>query len=133
MIPTILIIDDDLVSQFATRYSIEQNAIKTSINVCDSAEEALTQISNRIKNEEGFPEVILLDLVMPGMGGWEFIEKLQKVYSIPKDTKIFILSAFTNSKDRKKAKEHLSIAGYYDKPLTRNSANSILTTSVSLK
>ena len=119
-----------MVSQFATRYSVEQNEMSTAIYVCDSAEDALIQISNLKKNGEGFPDIILLDLVMPGMGGWEFIEKLQKKFGIPKETKIFVLSAFTNSMDRKKAKDNLSIAGFYDKPLTRNMVDSILTSCV---
>lgn len=125
MSPIVLIIDDDLVSQYSTRYVVSQCVNDALIHISDSAEEALLQLSQFHSNGEGFPDVIFLDLVMPGMGGWEFIERFQKMPGRSKKTNIYILSAFTNSKDRNKAKNNSFIAGFFDKPISRNTVASI--------
>ena len=120
-----MIIDDDLVSQYSTRYVVSQCENDALIYISDSAEDALVQLSQFLSTGEGFPDVIFLDLVMPGMGGWEFIEEFQKMSGRSKNTKIYILSAFTSSKDRNKAKNNSFIAGFFDKPITKNMVNSI--------
>jgi len=125
-IPKILIVDDDLVSQFASRYAVEQSNIKSHIYMSDGALEALELLSGLLQNEEDFPDFILLDLVMPHMSGWEFIEDFEKINKNKFDTKIYILSAFTNSVDREKAKNHPHIAGHFDKPISKVYAKSIL-------
>ncbi|ALM08839.1 hypothetical protein SB49_14315 [Sediminicola sp. YIK13] len=114
-----------MVSQFATKYVVSQCAQDALIYMCDNGEDALLELSQLLNSGEGFPDVIFLDLVMPGMGGWEFIEEFQKIPGLPKKTKIYILSAFTSSKDRNKAKNNSYIAGFFDKPITRNIVNSI--------
>jgi len=114
-----------MVSQFSTRYAVEQCKLDALIYISDSAEEALVLLSRLITNKEGFPNLIFLDLVMPRMGGWEFIERMQQMSGPIKETKIFVLSAFTNSQDRNKAKINPSITGFYDKPITRGMVDSI--------
>lgn len=130
MRPIVLIIDDDMVSQYATRYVVSQCENKALIHISDSAEEALLQLSQLLASGKGFPDVILLDLVMPGMGGWAFIERFQKMSDQTKDTKIYVLSAFTSSKDRMRAKNNSFIAGFFDKPISRNNVDSIFTSRV---
>ncbi|MET7029813.1 response regulator [Sediminicola luteus] len=125
MRPVVLIIDDDMVSQFSTKYVVKQCEQDALVYMSDNGEDALLQLSQFISNGEDFPDVIFLDLVMPGMGGWEFIERFQKMPGLTKNTKIYILSAFTSSKDRNKAKNNSYIAGFFDKPITRNIVHSI--------
>ncbi|GMN10334.1 hypothetical protein MTsPCn9_12510 [Croceitalea sp. MTPC9] len=123
----ICIIDDDLVSQFATRYCIEQYGENYNISTCTNAEEGLEMLSNLIVEGKELPDIIFLDLVMGDMNGWEFLENLQSLSKGKKLPEIYILSAFVNSKDRAIAKEHAAIEGYIDKPLSRNSLDKIFT------
>lgn len=76
--------------------------------------------------ESDFPDVLFLDLIMGGMDGWRFLDKFQQIVPNPKRTKIYLLSAFVNSKDREIAKQHPMIHGYYDKPLSKRVVNEIL-------
>lgn len=123
---TVCIIDDDLVSQFATRYCIQQYQEESfSIITCSSGEEGLTICSDLAKNGDQLPDIIFLDLVMDGMDGWTFLEKLQKLFKERSLPKIYVLSAFSNSSDRSIAKDHKIISGYIDKPLSRNLLNGI--------
>jgi CheY-like chemotaxis protein len=121
----ICIIDDDLVSQFATRYCIEQYGENVSISTCSDAEEALAKLSKLLSANEKLPDIVFLDLVMGDMHGWEFLEKLQQLAIGKQLPEVYILSAFTNSKDRAIAKEHNLISGYMDKPLSRTSLDKI--------
>jgi len=123
---TIWIIDDDLVSQFATRYCIEQYGkgnfqIHTFVN----AEEGLDRLKQLNQQDEPFPNLIFLDLVMDEMNGWQFIEAMRKHFKTVEFPEIYVLSAFKLSKDRAIAKTHKHVAGYFDKPLSRVSLNKV--------
>ncbi|MFC4097166.1 response regulator [Euzebyella saccharophila] len=113
------VIDDDFVSLFATRYGIEQWNGNCHVVDFDNAETALGIYSDSLDNEEEKPDIILLDLIMPGMDGWTFLANFDKMTKGKSSTDVYILSAFTNSKDRKKAKEHPSVKGHFDKPLSK--------------
>lgn len=123
----ILIIDDDLVSQFSTRYAVERGISDSEILVSDNAVEALSLLSDMDTSGKSFPDIIFIDLQMPTMNGWEFLEIIQGSFVDLRQTKIFILSAFNNSMDRKRAKEHPAINGYFDKPITKTNIDSIFT------
>lgn len=125
MQPTICIIDDDLVSQFATRYCIQQYQSDFDIITCGSAEEGLVVCTDLIENEQRLPDIIFLDLVMDGMDGWGFVEQLQQLAQGHKLPKIYVLSAFAKENDRAIAKNHGLISGYFDKPLSRNALNKV--------
>ena len=123
---TVCIIDDDLVSQFATRYCIEQSGHPCTIITCDGAEDCLETFAGLMD----VPDIIFLDLVMGDENGWEFLDRFRQIADWPKDTAIYILSAFTNSKDRARAKVHPLIQGYFDKPLNNNNVESIFSSIV---
>lgn len=116
---TICIIDDDLVSQFATQYSIEQANTPCKVITCDSGEAGMEMFQKCINNGEDLPDVLLLDLIMKGMSGWDFIEEIKIFGDAIKNLDIYILSAFANSKDRERAKKHSQIKGYFDKPISK--------------
>ncbi len=122
----VYIVDDDMVSQFATRYTLEQASPQCKFVTFDNMEAVLELLLKHMENREPFPQVILLDLTMPGMSGWEFLEQFEKLLQNRKKPNIFILSAFQSSKDRLKAKEHPLIQGYFDKPLSKVNADKIL-------
>jgi response regulator RpfG family c-di-GMP phosphodiesterase len=121
----IYIIDDDLVSQFATLYAIKKINIAFDVITFDNATDALEAIKNDI-NSKKFQITIVLDLVMPVVDGWGFLEKLKNYLHPEVCIKIYVLSAFRNSSDREKAKSHSLIQDFFDKPLSQLSAQKIL-------
>ena len=122
---TTWIIDDDMVSQFATRYCLQQFEAQLAIETFSNAEEALEEVSVLVANEMALPSLIFLDLVMDDMNGWQFIDNLKKLTKAISFPEIYVLSAFVNAKDRAIAKEHAEVVGYFDKPLTRISLNKV--------
>jgi len=121
----IWIIDDDLVSLFATRYGIEQWDTTCKVFDFDSGETALKVFSDTLEAGDKIPDIILLDLVMPTMNGWEFLERFEALQIDSKTTDVYILSAFTNSKDRDIAKGHPSVKGHFDKPISKEALNGV--------
>lgn len=115
----VCIIDDDLVSQFATQYRVKQADESCDLISFDSAKEGLEMYVDNLANEKPVPDILLLDLVMPIMDGWEFLDEFENISDFNIPTDIYILSSFTNSEDRKKAKTHPLVKGYFNKPLTR--------------
>ena len=126
---TVWIIDDDMVSQFATRYCLEQFGGEFVISTFSNAESGLLAIDELLAEKEAIPELIFLDLIMDEMDGWEFIEALKKKLKRANFPEIYVLSAFANSKDRARAKAHKKVAGFFDKPLTRVSLAKVFTES----
>ena len=123
---TTCIIDDDLVSQFATRYCIQQSPGNFEIITCSSGEEGLKKCIAMADEENRLPDIIFLDLVMDGMNGWDFLDNLKSLFKDYPLPSVYVLSAFTNSSDRTIAKKHQLIAGYVDKPLSRSYLEKIL-------
>lgn len=116
-----------MVSQFATRYCLQQYEEQLAIETFSNAEEALEEASKRVAEKVALPSLIFLDLVMDDMNGWQFIENLKKLTKKINFPEIYVLSAFVNAKDRAIAKEHNEVSGYFDKPLTRISLSKVFT------
>lgn len=115
----IWIIDDDMVSLYATRYRINQSEINAKVLDFDNAELALQLYFEKKHDERELPDIIFLDLIMPNMSGWQFLEELKNIPGKRKKPDVYILSAFSNSNDRKQAKTHTAILGHFDKPLCK--------------
>ncbi|NDV17151.1 response regulator [Muricauda sp. TY007] len=123
---TAFIIDDDLVSQFATRYCIQQSQGNFDIVTCSSGEEGIQACFSSVEEHDRLPDIIFLDLVMDGMNGWDFLQNLKNLFVEHNLPSVYVLSAFTNVKDRTIAKNNELISGYVDKPLSRSYFEKIL-------
>lgn len=119
----IWIIDDDMVSQFAIKYKIEQSYQNYQVISFYTVEEALTSIKECVETQIGLPNKLLLDLVLPDMNGWHFLKEIEKIQGRIDGLEIYIVSAFSNSMDRKLVKEHPMIMNYFNKPLNKGSVD----------
>jgi CheY-like chemotaxis protein len=119
----ILLVDDDATSNFLTRMLIEDMELANRIYTAQNGAEALELIKGQCISSEQVddnycPELILLDINMPIMDGFEFLEELQKLKDLRhKDTKIVILTSSTNAKDLERAQSY-AVYKYLQKPLT---------------
>ena len=112
---SVLLIDDDHVSCFINEKILKMHGVTDRIHTVHNGMAALDFIQENCNNSDVFPELILLDIHMPIMNGFEFMESFLKLaLGIP--SKVFILTSSTNAIDRKRA-EQFPIAGYLTKPL----------------
>lgn len=71
---TLYIVDDDDVYRFIAKKTIEQTGLVELIKTFSNGKEAIQFLESFIDSPELLPEIILLDLTMPVMDGWEFLE-----------------------------------------------------------
>lgn len=130
MINTVLTIDDDEVTQMLNKFHLNTEKFCTNIIEASNGMEAI-EFFRKLDNGEipmdSFPEIIVIDLNMPMMDGWEFVEAFKKEFPHFEDkTKIFILSSTINPADQERAKYEKSIAAFLEKPLNVNNLKNVM-------
>jgi len=112
----ILLIDDDEEDNFFHKIVINDMNITESIQVAHNGIEALEFLT---KENQTAPELIFLDINMPKMNGWEFLEAYQKL-NAPQKAKLVVVMLTTsiNPVDQKRAEQFPEIANFNSKPLT---------------
>lgn len=114
----VLLVDDDKINNYINERLIKKLNLASQINVAFNGEEALEALEQLITTESKSNGFIFLDINMPVMDGFEFLEVFKEKYqSINGKVTIVMLTTSTNSKDLEKVKS-AGIAGYINKPLT---------------
>lgn len=120
----ITLIDDDEVCHLISSKIIKMFS-SFSVESFTDAKEALKQINWRASNEViNLPEFILLDIDMPGMNGWQFLEEFEKLpEDIVKKSCVIMLSSSTSYMDIEKSRHYKSVKQFLSKPLTEEKVN----------
>ncbi len=112
----ILIIDDDDEYNFITEDTFQDTDLDCTLTFKLWAQDALAYLK---ENEDNFPDLILLDINMPIMNGWEFLEEYQnRNYHISQPAIIAMMSSSVYYKDKEKAMTYPQVMEYVDKPIT---------------
>jgi CheY-like chemotaxis protein len=115
----IMLVDDDEFTNRIHKMVIEGIGISSNIAVAESADEALDLLDCPKVDDCKTPDLILLDLNMPGMNGWDFLDNYkEKKKNCAAKTTIIILTNSTNPYDKLKAESYGNVAGFRSKPLT---------------
>jgi CheY-like chemotaxis protein len=122
MIPTLLCVDDDKMTLMLLRLILEKAKFCKTLLTAENGALALNYFDAQMHlepEEQNFPAVILLDLNMPVLNGWEFLSSFaQKFAPIASRTIIFILSSSVDPFEKEKANEHPLVAEFLPKPLS---------------
>ena len=111
------IVDDDPLYNFGTKKIIEITSFTNQALFFLNGEEAWEDFSQRVENNEPIPDVILTDINMPLMNGWQLLDKIGEV-SLDHPIKIFVISSSINKEEMDKAKKYEHVSDYIVKPLT---------------
>ena len=119
---TCLLIDDNYIDNFVTRRILEGGDFAEKVIVSQSASDAIESLrAGTVK-----PDVIFLDIRMPVMGGFEFLQEYDKLKIDNKQAiKIFMLSSSLDPTDLKKSTNNKYITSFIHKPLTQKSLDDI--------
>ena len=116
---TILLIDDDPATNFLHKLIIKKQGVAKQIICLQNAEVALEYLEDNAKKGLHYPELILLDINMPGMDGWEFIEVYNEMVKDEEHGKIVImLTTSADPMDVIKAENENIISEFMNKPLS---------------
>lgn len=123
----IYVIDDDEIFQFMIKKNLKLIDKNIKIESFPDGEKAVTALSQKFADSEKFPDIIFLDINMPVMDGWEFLESYKNIKSnFPKDVVIYIISSSKNLEDLIKAKEFTDLSGYIVKPITNSQLKKVV-------
>jgi len=115
----ILLIDDDKPTNFINEVVIKQLDCAEKIVVVQNGSEALDYLKSKDDGEHPQPDLIFLDINMPAMNGWEFLEKYTELDKKQHGKVVVImLTTSLNQDDEKKASGIPYINGFKSKPLT---------------
>ena len=120
----ILLIDDNYIDNFINKTILTREKIAETITVKLSPIEALDYLTNKT---DPFPELIFLDIKMPQMDGFEFLEAFENLSEKQKEKcRIIMLSSSNNMEDIETAKKNPYVLEYLIKPLDSSKLNALL-------
>ena len=130
IIENAFIIDDDDIYIFGIKKLVQIKKLCKEIHTFSNGFDALQRLKELEAQKKPFPEIILLDIKMPVMNGWEFMEKFSEIdESLRKDTKTYMVSSSIDPEDIEKANKLREIEEYIIKPIDLNTLIRIFTTS----
>jgi CheY-like chemotaxis protein len=119
-VKTLGIVDDDRIYTFLVKKTIEQTNLVDTIKVFDNGLDAIDFLKKNVANRDTLPEIILLDLSMPVMDGWEFLEEYILLSpKLGRTITIYIVSSSISPYDIAKAKSISFVTDFIIKPVSK--------------
>jgi CheY-like chemotaxis protein len=111
----VFVVDDDEVFLLLTTKFLEKIKFDENLYKFKNGKEALSHFEEIYNQQDMF--LVLLDINMPVMDGWGFLEALKKK-AYKRNTFVYMVSASTEESDREKSETYSIVRGYESKPLT---------------
>ncbi|MEP3838483.1 MAG: response regulator [Algibacter sp.] len=123
----ILFIDDDKATNFLNKHLAKGRESIESIYLKHSGFEAIEFLQNCTKDTENIPNLIFLDINMPAMNGWEFLEEFYELdENLINKIKVIILSSSDDPRDLKRFENNGKLLDFLRKPLNVQALVSVL-------
>lgn len=120
------IIDDDNVFQMLSKKLIQNQFEDYEVHCYMNGEEALEAFQKCVNGQRPVPDVILLDLNMPKVNGWEFLDTYEQHANIINRITLHIVSSSIDPDDIDKANSYRSVNEFIHKPLSVDSLSHVL-------
>lgn len=128
----VLCVDDDAITLMLCTATIKNAQFSEEIITLFNGQEAIEfyeSLFQKIINGESIisPHLIILDLNMPLVSGWEFLDEfMEKYYPSFRHTKVVILSSTVDPRDKERAKQYPIVIDFFSKPITKEILFSIM-------
>ena len=121
------IVDDDPIVIFGMKLMLKQMGMVQDTEVWNDGQQALDGLKALVDKGEALPEVLFLDLTMPVMDGWGFLDALSAADLPGKEQmKIYVLSSSINPVDKERALNKKEVEDFISKPIREERLKEIL-------
>jgi CheY-like chemotaxis protein len=115
----LLVIDDDDINIFIIKKIVEKTGYDINMIAKTNGQLAIDHLNNMLETNQPFPQLILIDINMPVLNGWEFLEAYDKL-NVSQQVDMYMLSSSVYENDIEKAKTYKKVKGFISKPLSIN-------------
>ena len=122
-----MLVDDNHDDNFYHEREIKKINLTNIVKTKNSGIEALEYLKSKNNNKDPHPDLIFLDINMPGMNGWEFLQEYNKLdKELQSHAIIIMLTTSQNPDDEARAKTWPFVSDYVTKPLTKEIMQNIV-------
>jgi response regulator of citrate/malate metabolism len=124
---TVMIIDDNGIDLYIASRIITQNNFAKKVLLYTAAEEAMKYLQDNQEHIPELPQIIFVDIYMPLMSGFEFMEAFDKLSVILKShCRVYIISSTIDDEDILRSSSNYNVAAFHVKPLTKEFLDRII-------
>lgn len=118
---SVLLVEDDPIKVMVCDRIIKMNGFAEVVKSCENGRYALDYLKEKAAGTNEWPDIIFLDINMPVMNGWDFLDELDQIKdSLPPLPRIFILSSTVDPEDFNRAKHFSTVEDFISKPLEKD-------------
>lgn len=127
MIKTVLCVDDDPITLMLSKMVLNKASFCNELVTAKNGEEAILYFENLLISDDNYPKLIFLDLNMPIMNGWEFLDAFieKELHHTFKEIKVIILSSTVDPNDIEKSKKYPIVIKFLPKPINKEMLESL--------
>lgn len=114
----VCVIDDDPIYTYLTEKVMKMVDFSNYTEFFENGEVALNSLKPRLRSGRNLPDLILLDLNMPMLDGWQFLDEFIVASNTDKKVTIHLVTSSIDPKDREKAEKYSVVDKYIVKPIT---------------
>jgi CheY-like chemotaxis protein len=112
----VYVVENDRISSVITELIVKKNLFGGEVRCYTNGQRAFEELSLALQQGDALPDLVILDLDMPLMDGWEFLDALTKL-DLPHRIRVFVLTSSIQEEDRDRALDYKQVAGFFTKPL----------------